>query len=144
MGHLNIKLQLYTCVLILCTDRYYFSQDINEKEAFSCVCRNLFCECLSKIGVQIIALNNQIEGRGAWTFKKGRSMHGCSGDAWMLWKVAITNINRWSTIFELHLVAIIILKSSSSLVEWMYEFGGWFFIGFWEDYFQLSKTGNFW
>lgn len=51
-------------MLILCTDRYYFSLDINEKEAFSCVCRNLFCECLSKIGVQIIAQNNQIEGGG--------------------------------------------------------------------------------
>lgn len=60
MGHLSVKLQLYTCVLILFTDRYDFSLAINEKEAFYFSRKNLFCECSkTKVGVQIVAQNNR-------------------------------------------------------------------------------------
>lgn len=83
-------------MLILCTDRYYFSLDINEKEAFSCVCRNLFCECLNKIGVQIIAQNNQTWGKEGLELSRKEGayvdileMLGCSERV-----VGIMNINR--------------------------------------------------
>lgn len=75
-------------MLILCTDRYYFSLAINEKEAFYCECKNLFCECFNKIGVQIIAQEDQTWG-GKEQFKlsrKGRNTYGCIGDAWVLRK----------------------------------------------------------
>lgn len=95
-------------MLILCTDRYYFSLDINEKEAFSCEYKNLFCECLNKIGVHIIAQNKQTLGEGGPSRKEGACMDILEMLGSLERVVGIMDINRWSTIFELNLVAILI------------------------------------